>query len=74
MFKYRSFIPKGISGKNTEKQIADFLNTKGMYSIVRHPLYLGDFLMWLGLFIYIGRRKIFAIVFFGVMDKIDDKP
>lgn len=36
------------SGRNTREQIADTLNTEGMYSIVRHPLYFGNFLMWLG--------------------------
>ena len=37
------------SGRNTkEGQIADELNTTGIYSIVRHPLYLGNFFMWLG--------------------------
>jgi len=41
--------PKNTSGRNTgEGQIADTLNTSGMYSIVRHPLYLGNFLMWFG--------------------------
>lgn len=37
------------SGRNTHEQIADSLNTAGMYSVVRHPLYLGNFLMWLGI-------------------------
>lgn len=41
--------PKNTSGRNTkEGQVADTLNTTGIYSIVRHPLYLGNFLMWLG--------------------------
>lgn len=44
--------PKGTSGRNTKEQVADFLNTKGIYSVVRHPLYLGNFLMWLGLLIF----------------------
>ena len=37
------------SGRNTDGQLANVLNTKGIYSIVRHPLYLGNFFMWLGL-------------------------
>ncbi|MCK5537607.1 MAG: DUF1295 domain-containing protein [Bacteroidales bacterium] len=41
--------PKNTSGRNTESQVADELNTSGIYSIVRHPLYLGNFFMWLGL-------------------------
>jgi protein-S-isoprenylcysteine O-methyltransferase Ste14 len=41
--------PKNTSGRNTkEGQVADVLNTTGIYSIVRHPLYLGNFFMWLG--------------------------
>jgi protein-S-isoprenylcysteine O-methyltransferase Ste14 len=40
--------PKNTSGRNTEEQVADVLNTTGIYSIVRHPLYLGNFFMWVG--------------------------
>lgn len=41
--------PKNTSGRNTkEGQVADTLNTTGIYSIVRHPLYVGNFLMWFG--------------------------
>ena len=40
--------PKNTSGRNTQEQIADTLNTTGIYSMVRHPLYLGNFFMWLG--------------------------
>lgn len=41
--------PKGTSGRNTKEQIADHLNTTGFYSIVRHPLYLGNFLIAFGI-------------------------
>ena len=41
--------PKGTSGRTTEKLVANVLNTTGMYSLVRHPLYLGNFLIWLGI-------------------------
>lgn len=40
--------PTNTSGRNTKEQLADTLNTTGIYSIVRHPLYLGNFFMWLG--------------------------
>src|SRR5690606_164915 len=41
--------PKNTSGRNTNQgQVADTLNTTGIYSVVRHPLYLGNFLMWFG--------------------------
>lgn len=49
------FTPKGTSGRNTSAgQVAETLNETGIYSVVRHPLYLGNFLMWLGLFMFIG--------------------
>lgn len=40
--------PKHTSGRNTEEQVADVLNSTGIYSMVRHPLYVGNFFMWLG--------------------------
>jgi protein-S-isoprenylcysteine O-methyltransferase Ste14 len=44
------YTPANTSGRNTGGgQIADSLNTTGIYSTVRHPLYLGNFLMWLGI-------------------------
>ncbi len=42
------FVPAGTSGRNTLKQVASSLNVTGAYSVVRHPIYLGNFLMWLG--------------------------
>ena len=39
--------PANTSGRNTEEQVADELNTTGIYSMVRHPLYVGNFFMWL---------------------------
>jgi protein-S-isoprenylcysteine O-methyltransferase Ste14 len=42
--------PAGTSGRNTrEGQVAEQLNTTGIYSVVRHPLYLGNYLMWIGI-------------------------
>lgn len=43
---------KHTSGRNTKEQVADALNTKGIYSTVRHPLYLGNYFMWIGIVIY----------------------
>lgn len=49
------YTPRGTSGRNTKDgQIAEVLNTKGMYSLVRHPLYLGNYFMWLGIMVYVG--------------------
>jgi len=41
--------PAYTSGRNTFGQLAVTMNTTGMYSIVRHPLYLGNLLIWLGI-------------------------
>ena len=48
------FTPVNTSGRNKYYQIADEVNTTGIYSTVRHPLYLGNFFMWLGLAILPG--------------------
>jgi len=44
--------PRGTSGRNTDKQVAEQLNTSGIYSVVRHPLYLGNYLMWIGIVLF----------------------
>ena len=58
--------PKGTSGRNTKKQRADVLNTTGIYSVLRHPLYTGNFLIWLGvaLFLRVWWVALIFIVFF----------
>ncbi len=56
------FTPKGTSGRNTDGQRADELNHSGIYSTVRHPLYLGNFLMWLGVTMYSQLWWLVAIV------------
>jgi protein-S-isoprenylcysteine O-methyltransferase Ste14 len=46
------FVPRGTSGRNTKEQRAEVLNITGMYSIVRNPLYLGNFIITFGLFLF----------------------
>src|SRR5688500_1805537 len=46
------YAPNGTSGRNTREQVAETLNTSGPYAIVRHPLYLGNYLMWLGVALF----------------------
>jgi protein-S-isoprenylcysteine O-methyltransferase Ste14 len=43
---------KDTSGRNTALQVAGIVNTTGLYSTVRHPLYLGNFFMALGLALF----------------------
>lgn len=47
-------VPGRTSGRNTKIQLAERLNTTGLYSVVRHPLYLGNYLAGLGLVFYTG--------------------
>lgn len=56
------YTPKNTSGRNTEEQLADVLNTTGIYSIVRHPLYVGNYFMSLGVVLLIDNYW-FAIIF-----------
>ncbi len=42
------FAPAGTSGRNTRGQRAEVLNTTGLYSLVRNPLYLGNFVAIIG--------------------------
>lgn len=60
--------PRHTSGRNTRKQLASALNTSGIYSVVRHPLYLGNFFMYLGiaLFPHLWWLILIYILFFTV--------
>ena len=53
--------PKGTSGRNRDRQIADTLNTTGIYSILRNPLYLGNYFIWIGIAVF--TYNIYFIVF-----------
>jgi len=58
-----AYAPRNTSGRNTVAgQLADELNTTGIYSLVRHPLYVGNFFMWLGPVLFL-RSVTFTIVF-----------
>lgn len=62
------FVPARTSGRNVDQQLAEVLNVTGIYSIVRHPLYLGNFLIWLGvaLFAQTWWLVVLAILSFSV--------
>jgi len=58
-----STTPKGTSGRNTkEGQVAESLNTTGIYSTVRHPLYLGNYFMWIGIVLFTFNIEFVIIV------------
>lgn len=47
------FVPRKTSGRNRKTQVAETLNTTGIYSVVRNPLYLGNYLMILGQVLFV---------------------
>ncbi len=59
------YAPRGTSGRNTKSQVADVLNTTGMYSISRNPLYLGNFIIVLGITLFIQVWWLALLVWFG---------
>lgn len=67
------YAPRGTSGRNTSGQRAEQLNTTGMYSIVRHPLYLGNFIIWLGVSMFLLHWwfvAVFALLYFIYYERI----
>ncbi|MBU0547945.1 MAG: isoprenylcysteine carboxylmethyltransferase family protein [Candidatus Omnitrophica bacterium] len=59
------FAPRGTSGRNTKSQVAEMLNTTGMYSISRNPLYLGNFIIVLGITLFIQVWWLALLVWLG---------
>jgi hypothetical protein len=43
------FVPRKTSGRNTGGQIAETLNTTGIYSLTRNPLYLANCMTYVGI-------------------------
>ena len=59
------FVPEGTSGRNTKAQVAQQLNTTGFYSLVRNPLYTGNFILSLGPVLY-PRDWLFAGLYVAI--------
>ena len=67
------YAAENTSGRNTKAQMANSINTTGLYSVVRHPLYVGNFFMWLGvamLVMSISFAVIFILFFFLYYERI----
>lgn len=65
--------PARTSGRNQRAQVAQRLNTDGIYSLTRHPLYLGNFLMLLGLMLLPGQAwavVVYALAFWIYYERI----
>ena len=66
-------VPAGTSSRGTREIGASTLNTDGLYSVVRHPLYLGNFLMWMGLAVqaaHVAGVLVSALVFWVYYERI----
>ena len=54
--------PHGTSGRNTKQQVAEVLNSTGIYATLRHPLYLGNYLIWIGIVTYVFNPLFILII------------
>lgn len=64
-------VPKDTSGRNTREQIADSLNTTGTYSILRHPLYFGNFIIYLGIILSIQVWWLIPLVVLAILGYLE---
>ena len=66
------YTPVNTSGRK-DKLVADTLNTTGLYSIIRNPLYVGNYLMWLAVCMLTGNLwfvVLFTFVFWMYYERI----
>ena len=55
-------VPHKTSDRIVKNQLADELYTTGIYSVIRHPLYVGNFFLWLGPALFL--RSVWCIIIF----------
>lgn len=68
-----AYVPEGTSERFTGEPRAVSLNTSGIYSAVRHPLYLGNFFNWLGVSMLAGSwwlSLLFGLLFWVYYERI----
>lgn len=56
------FTPRDTSGRNTKEQVASTVNNTGIYSWIRHPLYVGNFFLYFGV-VLIPMSFTFAVIY-----------
>lgn len=54
--------PPGASGRGTRAPAAAQLTTTGFYSVVRHPLYLANLVMWMGIVLFLHSWWLVALL------------
>ncbi|NND77927.1 MAG: DUF1295 domain-containing protein [Flavobacteriales bacterium] len=67
------YAARNTSGRNTEDQKATEVNRTGLYSMVRHPLYLGNYFMWLSIAMltaHLGFCIIFTLLYWLYYERI----
>lgn len=68
-----STVPDKTSGRNVNFQVAESLNVHGLYSLVRHPLYVGNFFIYLAFALFPGEWwfvLFFVLVFWLYYERI----
>jgi protein-S-isoprenylcysteine O-methyltransferase Ste14 len=55
------------SGRNRDEQVAEALNSTGIYSMVRHPLYLGNITTYMGWVVFTGIDWLIPTMLFGFL-------
>jgi lipid A Kdo2 1-phosphate O-methyltransferase len=59
------YAPEKTSGRNTKQQVAETVNQTGIYSLIRHPLYVGNFFMFAGIAL-LTKSLSFVLIFFFI--------
>jgi protein-S-isoprenylcysteine O-methyltransferase Ste14 len=57
----QGYARSGTSARNTRQRRAARLNTTGMYSLCRHPLYLGNYLISFGVLLFFTSPYLLAV-------------
>lgn len=67
------YTPANTSSRSTNEQVAEVLNTSGAYSIVRNPLYVGNFFMGFGVVFFVQHwwlLIIYVLIFWLYYERI----